>query len=359
MAATALMDGELGSLVKVSAAAWAAMSYARLAASRLLPGAPRLAALLPVVALLYAAPFAFSTSTFRGTSAFFLTWLGSFKLLLLAAGQGPLDPALSLPHFVCSASLPVKLRQPSDAKEKTVPAVTAGGRAPARVLLCAAVIPAIIYSYQFKNSMSWYQLLALYTAHIYFSLDLLLATVHTVIHDALGMEMEPQVDRPWLASSLRDFWGRRWNLMVPSILRPSVFRPVRACLGGGGSAAATAAAVLATFLVSGLMHELMFYYIMWNKPTGEVTAFFLLHGACAAAEGWWASHAAWPRPPRALAVPLTLAFVAGTGLWLFFPAMVKGGLDEMVLNECQGMVALMEQVGRRLAGATDLVSSTM
>ena len=72
-----------------------------------------------------------------------------------------------------------------------------------------------------------------------------------------------------------------------------------------------------------------------------------------------ASHAGWWCPPRAAAVPLTLAFVAGTGFWLFLPAMVNGGLDEMVLQECQGMVVLMEQAGRRLAGATDLVSSTM
>jgi hypothetical protein len=67
----------------------------------------------------------------------------------------------------------------------------------------------------------------------------------------------------------------------------------------------------------------------------------------------------WWGPPRAAAVLMTLAFVAGTAFWLFFPAMVSGGLDEMVLRECQGMVALMEQVGRRLAGGTDLVSSTM
>ncbi|XP_062221158.1 probable long-chain-alcohol O-fatty-acyltransferase 5 [Phragmites australis] len=350
--AAALMDGELGSIVNVSAAAWAAMSYARLAAGHLRPGAPRLAALLPVVALLYAIPFAFSTSTFRGTSAFFLTWLGSFKIFLLAVGRGPLEPSLSLPHFVCSASLPVKLRQSTADKDKSQAPVPSRVHAPVRVLLSGAVIPVIIYSYQFKNAMNRYQLLVLYTLHIYFSLDLLLATVHTVIHDLLGMEMEPQVNRPYLASSLRDFWGRRWNLMVSSILRPSVFDPVRARLGN-------AAGVLAAFLVSGLMHELIFYYIMRSAPSGEVTAFFLLHGTCAAAERWWASHPGWWRRPRAVALPLTLAFVAGTGFWLFFPALMKGGMDEMVLRECQGMVALMEQAGRRLAVATDLVSSTM
>lgn len=350
--ATAVMDSEFGSLVKVSAAVWAAMFYARLAAASLRPGAPRLAALLPVVALFCVVPFSFSTTTFRGSSAFFLSWLGVFKLLLLAAGRGPLNPTHPLHHFVFSASLPVKLRHLASAKPaKGVDPAPANESAAGKILVSGAVIPLIIYTYQFKNAMSRYQLLILYTGHIYFSLQLLLAVVHGLIHGVLGMEMEPQVDRPYLASSLRDFWGRRWNLMVPAILRPSVYRPVRARLGD-------AAGVLAAFLVSGLMHEAMFFYIMWRSPSGEVTVFFLLHGVCTAAEAWWARHAGWWRPPRAAAVPLTLAFVAGTGFWLFFPAMIKAGLDEMVLHECQGMVAVMEQSGRWLAGATNLTFAT-
>jgi hypothetical protein len=172
-----------------------------------------------------------------------------------------------------------------------------------------------------------------------------------VIHGVLGMEMEPQVDRPYLASSLRDFWGRRWNLMVPAILRPSVYGPVRARFGD-------AAGVLASFLVSGLMHELIFYYLMWQPPSGDVAAFFVLHGACAVAESWWGRHAGWWRPPRAAAVPLTLAFVGGTGILLFFPAMIRGGLDELMLQDFKGMVVLMEQAGRWLAGAASPVLAT-
>lgn len=339
------MDGELGSLLKVTAAVWAAMYYARMTAQLIRPGASRLAALLPAVALFCAIPFAFSTTTFRGSSAFFLCWLGTFKLLLLAAGRGPLNPSLSLPHFVFSASLPVKFRQSTStsAKAKNQDPAPALGHGPAKILFSGAVIPFIIYAYQFKDAMTLWQLLLMYTAHIYFSLELLLASVHVLIHGVLGMEMEPQVDRPYLASSLRDFWGRRWNLMVPAILRPSVHGPVRARFGD-------AAGVLASFLVSGLMHELMFYYIMWQPPSGDVTAFFVLHGVCTAAEGWWARHAGWWRPPRAVAVPLTLAFVGGTGFWLFFPAMIRGGLDELALQECQGLVVAMEQAGRWLAG---------
>jgi hypothetical protein len=70
-----------------------------------------------------------------------------------------------------------------------------------------------------------------------------------------------------------------------------VFRPVRARLG-------TPVGVLAAFVVSGVMHEAMFSYVTLLPPTGEATAFFTLHGACAVAEGWWAAHEGWPRTRR-------------------------------------------------------------
>uniref|UniRef100_A0ACD5WV50 Uncharacterized protein n=1 Tax=Avena sativa TaxID=4498 RepID=A0ACD5WV50_AVESA len=344
----ALMDGELGSILKVTAAVWAALSYARLAATCISPGAGRLAALLPVVVLFYGIPFAFTTAGGRGIFAFFLCWLGTFKLFLLASGRGPLDPSLPLLQFVCSAALPVKLRQSttSGKAKKQHPASAA-----TKILALSAVIPFITYVYQFKEAMSRWQLLVVYAAHMYICMEVLLALVHALIHGVLGMEMEPQVDRPYLASSLREFWGRRWNLMVPSILRPSVYGPVRARFGD-------AAGVLASFLVSGLMHELIFYYLMWQPPSGDVAAFFVLHGACAVAEAWWGRHAGWWRPPRVVAVPLTLAFVVGTGFWLFFPAMIRGGLDELILQDFQGTVLLMEQAGRWLAGAAGPVLST-
>ncbi|KAI4998565.1 hypothetical protein ZWY2020_053907 [Hordeum vulgare] len=62
------------------------------------------------------------------------------------------------------------------------------------------------------------------------------------------------------------------------------------------------------FVVSGLVHELMFYPTgedMVRLPTGEATAFFALHGACAVAEAWWARHQGWWRPPRLVATPST------------------------------------------------------
>ncbi|CAA2960022.1 acyl- --sterol O-acyltransferase 1-like [Olea europaea subsp. europaea] len=101
----------------------------------------------------------------------------------------------------------------------------------------------------------------------------------------IRVEFEPQFDEPYLATSLQDFWGRRWNLMVSNILRPTVYDPVlsisRQVIARKWAALPP---VLATFLVSGLMHELVFYNIGRLKPTGEVMCFFLLHGVSLAME---------------------------------------------------------------------------
>jgi len=218
--------GDLGSLAAVVAAVTACMAYARFAARRLRPGLPRLAALLPVLAVLPLPPLAFRALHPRAISAFFLAWVAEFRLLLLASGQGPLRPSLPLPAFAAVATLPVTLRDPS---------ATAAARRPglglAESAAMAALLAAIVSLYRHEERMPRYALLALYSVHVYLALELVLAAAAAAARATMGLDLEPQFDRPYLSASLRDFWGRRWNLSVPALLRQCVFRPVRARLG--------------------------------------------------------------------------------------------------------------------------------
>jgi hypothetical protein len=315
----------------VSLAVFAAALYARAASSRLLPGLLRLASLLPVVAFLAAVPLAFASSAIlRGVAAFFFAWLAAFKVALLAAGRGPLDPDLPVLPFVFTAALPVKLaRRPGPGAGKTATSPKAKSW-PSLVssAVKVAAIAALLHLYQFKHRLHLYVRLALYGVHMYCFLDLLLPFI-AAASGVLGMAVEPQFDRPYLASSLRDFWGRRWNLMVSAVLRPAVYGPVRARAG-------KATGVLATFLVSGLMHEAIVYYVTLRPPTGEMTVFFLLHGACCVAEEqcarWWAAKG-WAPPPRPVAMLVVLVFVSGTAFWLFFPPYCRNGGEDMLLEE--------------------------
>ncbi|OEL32511.1 putative long-chain-alcohol O-fatty-acyltransferase 4 [Dichanthelium oligosanthes] len=330
----AAAGGDLGSLAAVVAAVTACMAYARFAARRLRPGLPRLAAFLPVLAFLPFLPLRFRALHPRAISAFFLVWVAEFRLLLLASGQGPLHPSLPLPAFVAVSAFPVTLRDPRKA--------TSAARRPGLGLLesaaMATLLASIVSLYRYRERMHAYALLALYSVHVYLALELILAASAAAARALLGLDLEPQFDQPYLSASLRDFWGRRWNLSVPALLRQCVFRPVRARHGA-------AAGVLAAFAVSGLMHEAMFSYITLRPPTGEAAAFFGLHGACAVAEGWWAAHERWPRPPRALATPLTLAFVGVTGFWLFFPPITRPGADKQAIAESEAMVAFLRHAG--------------
>uniref|UniRef100_A0ACD5YAK8 Uncharacterized protein n=1 Tax=Avena sativa TaxID=4498 RepID=A0ACD5YAK8_AVESA len=332
------------SIPMVSLAAAAAALYARMSSSLLRPGLPRLVALLPLFPFLVVAPLAFSSSAIiRATAAFFLAWLCAFKLALLAAGRGPLDPSLPVLTFLFTALLPVKLRRARGGSEA---AVSSKATKPVLSLVsCAvkvAITAVILRIYQFNSRLHLYARLALYGIHIYCFLDLFFPCIAAAA-GALGMETEPQFDRPYLASSLREFWGRRWNLMVSAILRPSVYDPVRARAGNP-------AGVLATFLVSGLMHEGLVYYLSLRRPSGGMTAFFLLHGVCCVAEAWcarrWAARG-WPSPPRAVATLLVVLFVAATSFWLFFPPLCKDGVEEKLLEEWAAVAAFLD-AGKRI-----------
>ncbi|KAA8523608.1 hypothetical protein F0562_010031 [Nyssa sinensis] len=178
-------------------------------------------------------------------------------------------------------------------------------------------------------------ILALYCCHVYLGIELTLAITAVPVRAILGLELEPQFNEPYLATSLQDFWGRRWNLMVTSILRPTVYYPLRRISTGIlGRKWAPVPAILATFSVSGLMHEIIFFYLTRVGPTWEVTWFFVLHGICTAAEvvakkalaGRWQLH--W-----AVSGPLTVAFVAVTGVWLFLPQMIRNGVDLKAIGE--------------------------
>jgi hypothetical protein len=109
---------------------------------------------------------------------------------------------------------------------------------------------------------------------------------------ALGLRLSPCMQQPYKAAGLGEFWGRRYNLVVSSTLRFSVFEPLMQTLrcssgkadeassaSNGSSSTVCAAgkcdegacsskqrcrqcwvardvATTASFAVSGLMHEL-------------------------------------------------------------------------------------------------------
>jgi len=87
-----------------------------------------------------------------------------------------------------------------------------------------------------------------------------------------GWPVEPLFRDPLRSASLRDFWGRRWNLAFVA-MNQRLFRPLFPA----------ALVVPGLFVVSGLLHELAI-----NFPTGAAfggpLTYFALHGLCVVVE---------------------------------------------------------------------------
>ena len=116
------------------------------------------------------------------------------------------------------------------------------------------------------------------------------------------------------STSPSDFWGKRWNQMTGNALRRGVYQPLR----NNGTSAKVAA--LATFVVSGLIHEYLLLLISLGPATavrqepyspsfGRNFVFFLWNGGLLIGEHLFSEHTAvlWirrnlPKQCRALLV---------------------------------------------------------
>jgi hypothetical protein len=79
----------------------------------------------------------------------------------------------------------------------------------------------------------------------------------------------PPVNRaPYLATSLSDFWSRRWNSIINTILRDHVYRPV--------AHRGAVRAMTATFVASAALHAYLIGMLAGVLATLAWTAFFLV-----------------------------------------------------------------------------------
>ncbi|KAG2297167.1 hypothetical protein Bca52824_043836 [Brassica carinata] len=170
----------------------------------------------------------------------------------------------------------------------------------------------------------------LHSLHIYLEIEIVLMVVKVAVFVIFGCDLEPHSNEPYLATSLQDFWGRRWNLMVPGILRQAVYTPIRQVSKRKlNSVLSLFLGLLVTFVVSGAVHELMLFCLTRELPTGEVTMFFVLNGVCTAAEVVVKKkfeRRLWRMSPL-LSRVLTVGF-CGCDWWLaVFPSTYKEGYD--------------------------------
>jgi len=345
------MENEICNLIKVWFSVFASVCYCYAIGKVVPKGTRRLIFLLPIVCLFLYLPLHQFAIHFRGPTAFFIAWLANFKLLLFAFGKGPLssdNPSISLPHFVAVACLPIKIQHNvNDSSPKShihSQKLEDGKRSSPNYGVKTLLLAILVNVHNYSDYIHPMVVSLLYVMYLYIQLELLLAITATMAKVLLGQELEPQFNEPYLSTSLQDFWGRRWNLMVSSILRLAVYEPTGNIASGiVGRKWARIPAVMGTFFVSGIMHELMFFYLGRDKLTMELTCFFLLHGLCLIVEGVLKKRfgGRW-KLPTVISGLLTTGFVMLTGYWLFLPSMYSCKVFERASAEYAQLVTFIE-----------------
>lgn len=286
-------------------------------------------------------PWQPSSYHIRSFVAITLLWTAPCKLFLVWCNS-PLDPSSwllsSFPHFLLAILLPVRI----SANPPTPPFLYASVKLPL-LLIILNVYPSFAH---IPTPLLYF----LYCVHFYLGLELFLDSLAFLISACFSVHTYPQFDRPFISSSLSEFWGRRWNIMVNSVLRATVYRPLLKLLSGmvftshfanpNASSKeklprapfwARAVSMLATFVVSGVLYELIFVYVSKSEPTGEMTAFFLVHGFATILESALAKGNV--QVPRAISRLFTLVFLYITVSVFFLRPLRRSGTDLQAIAE--------------------------
>ncbi|CAK9189630.1 unnamed protein product [Sphagnum troendelagicum] len=309
-------------------------------------GVWRLFALLPLIAFYIYMPLKLATVFERGFVSFLFTWLTTFKLLLLCWDAGPAaDPwgFSTFPRFLAVISLSLQLKTKSASQARA-----AGGSGAhqglwhivlLRLFLKFLFLALLSSIYSFRIQLPGWLIYMMYSFHIYVSCSLVFDGLAMIVSAATGIELEPAYNKPFLSSSLTDFWGKRWNLLVSNLMRTAVYEPVLYVYLDSQRFSQVplwprTLALISCFVVSGLMHELLFVYISLSWPTGEVTAFFTLHGILAALEVVIRRRFRL-KVTKLVSIPITLCFLFFSSIWLFYPPLFRAGTEEQAMAEFQ------------------------
>ncbi|KAF9607736.1 hypothetical protein IFM89_000083 [Coptis chinensis] len=357
------MEGEIRSFIKAWAIVSASLTYCYFISSRIPKGKFRLLSILPIISIFTFLPLCLSSFFLQFYFGPNIGWLANFKLILFAFGKDDtlsINPSTSLLHFIVAVAFPVRIKPNSSQRiqNKETPS-TASTKQDSKlniifvinVLIWAVMVQAYANNIVFKQETLFMKPIVaqfLYSARMLFGTQVMFVLQAALAEPLIRQETEPQFNEPYLSTSLQDFWGKRWNRTVNSLLKYTIFQPTKSLLTPiFGKRWTIHLAILATFVVSGLMHELMHFYVGRQWPTWEVMWFFVIHGVCLAIElevkkkalkhGW--------RLHWMISLPLTVGFVVVTGIWLCYTELINFGAD---IREVEEYVAFINYVKNTL-----------
>mmetsp|Transcript_37067 Transcript_37067/g.93487 ORF Transcript_37067/g.93487 Transcript_37067/m.93487 type:complete len:445 (-) Transcript_37067:547-1881(-) len=192
-------------------------------------GMARVVASVPIFALFLTLPTLFNHRTeimSKTTVLFVTTWLGSFKVLALTLGRGPLASHLTFSQFSVLLLMPIFPKQHASGQKGRLHD-DAGTplqlllRAVAKTVLLGLVVYLLVAVPLWRPAKH-----VVYALGMVGFLGLLMDGPASLITHLVGLAIVPTFDQPWLSCSLADFWGRRWNITTSSVLRTLVYDAV-------------------------------------------------------------------------------------------------------------------------------------
>lgn len=280
-------------------------------------------------------------------------------------GRGPLMTALTLPQFIAVAFLPITpvlhhsctnnndSKSTSSSKERKGNArqdEVGDGASAAAVdfffkLFCLAALLIALQKLEHRLARE-----VLYAFGLYLFISIIMDCVGFISVFLLNLRVAPHFDRPFLSSSLTDYWSRRWNLNTGYTMRFLIYDPI--CEGrlikkeGAEESSGTqisrkrrALAVCTSFIVSGIFHEFFIIYLR-GRVSGYWLTFFSVQGPLLVMESMARR---WMKlrglaVPKVLSIPLTLGLMLFLGDLFFFPDVTRMGIAGQVVQNLYEML---------------------
>ncbi|GIL54920.1 hypothetical protein Vafri_10620 [Volvox africanus] len=269
------------------------------------PGWQRLVASLPAFVVFSLSPFFVKDSAVLSSGiGLTILWVANFKLLAYTGGRGALShPGLRTPlqwgALLVLPFFPAKKKVPS---EPSFTSVVLG------LLIKLGVwlgLTGVLVSVELSPTARH----LCYAVHFWMFVSLCLDAAMPIGRQLVaGVPLQPAMDGPYAANSVGEFWGRRYNQIVSATLRETIYKPiVEGCwvakeAAGASTAASTEAedasvvrgsgeggkarprapvalaGLFASFLVSGIMHEICLWFSCgcWLEGSFRMLGFFLL-----------------------------------------------------------------------------------
>jgi hypothetical protein len=292
-------------------------------------------------------------------------WWTNFKLMGLAFGRGQLVGKVGSPlMFLAAGALPIKEegRGPKHGSGRRTRSASAAEAKVARDLSPSAtlaraccripVLCTVIYAAP-RLQVGSFALNLCYSFGLYAVLGFIFDIAGLVSSTVFSITLSPHFDKPFLSTSATNFWAKRWNLVAGTLLREVIYEPIiegsMTALPSKGSksrntpkpsTARRLAATTACFLASGLAHEIIMWYMCGAREFGwEWTAFFTAQAPLCALE-WFIKRQTRLRFPTPLAIVVFLTVQLTIAKFLFFPPVVRQGLDQRVINDVKRILGL-------------------